>query len=238
MSRKAVYVLTFSGRKGSGKDTAADQALDIVEQHTTHQPTKRVAFADSIAHQVCELLGIEYDQYDTVKRINTTIEYAGGGFRFNGREIVRGIGMMMRSYDENQFTRYVMSELESFVTAIADDDEAGSGVFAITDMRFENEIDMVKFLDGATVGPTYAEAVDIVWVPIFVECMESNNDEHVTEQLQYRDLRMATETTMTVPNNRTVQDLRHDIEQVLRYHDIISSPSVWQSIKQYVKGVV
>lgn len=125
-------VIGLCGAKGSGKDQfykAAKAALPLVD-------VRKIAYADMIKEEVCKIFGLEgEEEYDQFKR--TFVQFnLGGGFdrSVHGREVVREIGMLMRRYDENQFVRYVEDTIEN----------GSAGIWCITDLRFDNELDSIK----------------------------------------------------------------------------------------------
>lgn len=129
-------IVALTGPKGSGKDTIADIICKRFQRVT------RVAFADPIKQVVQHIFLLDKqnnDQYDRIKR--SRIELCGGNLEttwksVSGRHVVREIGMLMRSYDTNQFTKYVHDEI---VKA-----QNNSDIFVVTDMRFDNEYIMLK----------------------------------------------------------------------------------------------
>lgn len=136
-------IVALTGPKGSGKDTVAD----IICNRFKH--VKRVAFADPIKTVVQHIFRLDTTsnaQYDRLKR--SKLEAYGGDFQttwksIEGRHVVREIGMLMRSYDTNQFTKYVEDEI---VKAMGE-----SEIFVVTDLRFENEYEMLKFHNAKVV---------------------------------------------------------------------------------------
>lgn len=130
MNQKTVIIL--SGFKQSGKDTVAA----LIKEQFPSMAFRTIAFADPIKWAAMNILGLrDVAGWDTAKTQDIVIS----GQSVNGRHVVREIGMLMRSYDEKQFTEYV-----------------GRHVFAdaetnwiVTDMRFDNELQWlrsVKFL--------------------------------------------------------------------------------------------
>lgn len=131
-------VIGLHGAKGSGKD----YFYQVVKQHYPNRDIRKIAFADPIKHKVMFLFGLQSeDEYDKFKR--TTVTYRVGDREViqDGRHIVREIGMMMRDYDPDQFTRYVAS------TILA----SPHTIWCITDLRFSNELTMIDELGGSVV---------------------------------------------------------------------------------------
>jgi hypothetical protein len=119
-------IIAFTGTKGSGKDTAAA----ILCKH--YKDARQIAFADPIKKFIMKLFDLPTTMdYDVFKR--STINY--NFIRVtSGRHVVREIGMLMRNYDVDQFTRYVAGEFAKYPQA----------TFAVTDLRFDNELIMLK----------------------------------------------------------------------------------------------
>lgn len=130
-------IVALTGPKGSGKDTVAD----IICRKLKH--VKRVAFADpikAVVQHIFLLDEIDNYEYDRLKR--SRFDVYGGDFEttwksIEGRHVVREIGMLMRSYDTSQFTKYVEREI---VNAMGHTE-----IFVVTDLRFDNEYEMLKF---------------------------------------------------------------------------------------------
>lgn len=122
-------IIALTGAKGSGKDTVADILISAYYTPVDGR-IRRVAFADPIKHEVMRIFDLSrIDEYDIFKRSTMTMQ-ALGGVSFDGRHVVREIGMMMRKYDVNQFVEYVDQQ-------IASDENA---IWVITDLRFDNEL--------------------------------------------------------------------------------------------------
>ena len=133
-------IIGFAGAKGSGKDTG----FKLIDELYPNR-FQRVAFADPIKNTICQIFGLTVDQLNIVKRINdiaivdnNTNEHYG---HLSGRNLVREIGMLMRNYDDQQFNRYV----ENIIKSNRDQD------FIITDVRFDNEIELIKRIGGVVI---------------------------------------------------------------------------------------
>lgn len=131
-------MIALTGPKGSGKDTVAD----MIYRHYTQEwyTVTRIAFADPIKDMVQHIFDLnphDTTQYDLFKR--TTLNYQLPGYlshTVEGRHVVREIGMLMRSYNEKQFTDYVESKFaQGFVSR---------RLFVVTDLRFDNEYTMLR----------------------------------------------------------------------------------------------
>jgi len=146
-------VIALAGPKGSGKDTVGRL---IEESYPLHR-VQTIAFADPIkkmVEHIFKLDGTNKDAYDKFKRSQLIYD---GGRMIDGRHVVREIGMLMRSYDEQQFNRYVENTIGNSSDHIA----------VITDLRFDNEYIMLKKL-GAKI--------------IKIERPDHQYDGHITER--------------------------------------------------------
>ena len=132
----SLKIVALTGPKGSGKDTVGRL---IKEMFPSHDP-RTIAFADPIKTEIQHLFDLDpenNDQYDLFKR--TTLSYHLSGHlphSVNARHVVREIGMLMRRYDEKQFTQYVANEIKSQPNAL----------WIVTDLRFDNEYSVLKGL--------------------------------------------------------------------------------------------
>ena len=94
------YVIAFTGPKGSGKDTAASIANKLIPN------SEVIAFADPIKEVIMSLFDLAtVEQYDMFKR--TQLNYTLPGYLSHGvpgRNVVREIGMLMRSCS-NQWSK-------------------------------------------------------------------------------------------------------------------------------------
>lgn len=134
-------VIALTGPKGSGKDTVGRL---ICEMYPQYNPVT-IAFADpikSIVQHIFDLDPSNNDQYDLFKR--TKLEYTLPGYlshSADARHVVREIGMLMRSYDTQQFNNYVEGKIRS----------SPDRLWVVTDMRFDDEYIMLKKLGAKTV---------------------------------------------------------------------------------------
>jgi len=121
-------VIGLHGAKGSGKD----QFYKAAKEGFPELDIRKVAYADPIKNQICRIFNLDgEDEYDSFKR--TSLQFSlenNNPYNVDGRQVVREIGMLMRSYDESQFTKYVETEIE----------KAPNAIWCITDVRFMNEV--------------------------------------------------------------------------------------------------
>jgi hypothetical protein len=123
-------VIALTGPKGSGKDTVAQTIKKLYPSWTVNT----VAFADPIKSALQLIFKLDpsnNDQYDLFKR--TTMSFGLGDHltSIDARHVVREIGMLMRSYDEQQFVSYVDQFLYNY--------DCPTSINIVTDMRFGNE---------------------------------------------------------------------------------------------------
>lgn len=134
-------IIALTGPKGSGKDTVASL---ISSMYGDLYDVRTVAFADPIKaavehiFQLPQQLGNTLEPYDKFKRSTLTYDLPGiGTYNASARHAVREIGMLMRKYDDTQFTKYV----EGVFSSGGSD---ANKLFVVTDLRFDNEYIMLK----------------------------------------------------------------------------------------------
>jgi len=136
----SLKIIALTGPKGSGKDTVAQLIAHQYENVIT------IAFADPIKEVIQNLFDLDQsniDQYDQFKR--TTLKYVLPGYTelcVSARHVVREIGMLMRSYDDKQFTDYVCDAILS----------QPEKVWVVTDLRFDNEYMKLKQLGAKLIN--------------------------------------------------------------------------------------
>ena len=131
-------IIGLHGAKGSGRD----QFFNILKDHIPN--VKKVAYADPIKQVLCDIFALNSDnddEYDLFKR--TVVHYTldkqnSPTWAISGRDIVKGIGLLMRSYDERQFVDYVEYNIN----------EDPNAIWCITDVRFDNEVRSVLASGG------------------------------------------------------------------------------------------
>jgi len=131
-------IIALTGAKGSGKDTVAG----IIKSKYDNVAT--VAFADPIKNVIQHIFNLDptnNDEYDRLKRSDFSVhssfkdtEATTTWKHIPGRHVVREIGMLMRSYNEKQFTEYVEDQFRQYPDKL----------WVITDLRFDNEYTMLK----------------------------------------------------------------------------------------------
>lgn len=129
----ALRVIALCGPKGCGKDTVG--AL-IKEKYSQYNP-ETIAFADPVKSAVRHIFNLGDESvysYDRLKRATLKLKDEEDFYTIEGRRLVREIGMLMRSYDEKQFTRYVQETIT----------QSPDRLWIVTDMRFDNEYSFLK----------------------------------------------------------------------------------------------
>jgi hypothetical protein len=127
-------IIGLHGAKGSGKD----QFFKAVKAAYPQMKVRKIAYADPIKEQVVKIFDLkDEDEYDEFKRTQLQWTLRSGQNMpdtVSGRHAVREIGMLMRSYNQDQFVQYVED------TILADPE----GIWCITDLRFNNELHSIK----------------------------------------------------------------------------------------------
>lgn len=136
-----MIVIGLTGPKGSGKDTVGQ----LIKSN--YKGVVTTAFADPIRKVVEDIFQLPHelrpDSYDKFKRTNLLYDLPGIGMEaVSGRRVVREIGMLMRSYNEQQFTAYTEGIFKQ---------NAPSSLHVVTDVRFVNEYEMLKRYNAAII---------------------------------------------------------------------------------------
>lgn len=134
-----MQIIALTGNKGSGKDTVASLIQNRIPGSRT------IAFADPIKKVIQHIFDLDSkdtEQYDKFKR--DLVMYNLPGYfshRVPARHIVREIGMLMRSYDDNQFCQYVAGHML----------REPNHLWIVTDLRFGNELNMLRNMGAVIV---------------------------------------------------------------------------------------
>lgn len=139
----ALKIIALTGPKGSGKDTVG--AL-IKEMYPQYAPST-IAFADPIKEVIKHIFNLGDEStysYDRLKRATLTLNDEEQFYTVDGRRIVREIGMLMRGYDEKQFTNYIVDNIRYEPT----------NLWIVTDLRFDNEYTILKNLGAKIIKIT------------------------------------------------------------------------------------
>lgn len=126
-------IIALTGPKGSGKDTVGE----LIKEMYPELSPRTIAFADPIKKQIEHIFNLNQDYtYDRLKRATLKLKDEECFYTIDGRRLVREIGMLMRSYDEKQFTNYVVGEIRY----------EPMNFWVVTDLRFDNEFTVLKTL--------------------------------------------------------------------------------------------
>lgn len=135
----SLKIVALTGPKGSGKDTVGA----LIKQMCPSYNVNTIAFADPIKTEIQHLFNLDPEnnnQYDDFKRTDIHYSVPNSITRdmtlktVPGRHVVREIGMLMRRYDEKQFTNYVVDEIR----------RRPDDLWVVTDLRFDNEYSVLK----------------------------------------------------------------------------------------------
>jgi hypothetical protein len=180
-------IIGITGRKRSGKDTIGHY---LVDKHNYI----RVGFADALKESCKVLFGLSDDQlYGTDKQKEEIDEYWG----YSARQILQKIGTDL--YRENIST--VLPKISNDIwirvleRKIMNYHKQGFNKFVITDVRFPNELEFVKKLNGR------------IWK---VNRDLENIDNHPSEAFidGFNNL-------LEIENNKTIDDLYKKVESLL-----------------------
>lgn len=136
----ALKIIALTGPKGSGKDTVGALIKELYPQYNP----ETIAFADPVKDAIRHIFNLGDESiysYDRLKRATLKLKDEECFYTIEGRRLVREIGMLMRSYDEKQFTRYVDQTIASNTDRL----------WVVTDMRFDNEYSFLKQLGAKMV---------------------------------------------------------------------------------------
>lgn len=126
-------VLLICGFRGSGKDEVGEYIQRMAEEKGIEVCTW--AFADKIRETLMKTFKLhQRSDYDNFKRSSFRLISDNFLRELDGREILRTIGMAMRSCNERVFLEDVMKKVEEHPTALN----------VITDLRFKNELEWAR----------------------------------------------------------------------------------------------
>lgn len=177
-------IIALCGSKGAGKDTIAQL---IVELFSSECEVRTIAFADPIKSAVQHIFKLDSttdEAYDMFKRSTHQIN----NHDVDGRWMSRELGMLMRSYDESQFTNYVNA-------AIIQSPET---LWVITDLRFDNEYEFL------TTKQAFIVRVDR-------NTGDHNNDDHISER-GFRD----DQVDVIINNNFSKEQVKQYLKALLQ----------------------
>ena len=147
------YILSFSGRKQSGKSTSADYIISLITQtdikirenrHELNMSYKIYSFADPLKQDICiNILGLTYDQcYGSDDDKNTMTDLWWDGVQLTAREAMEIIGTkIFRALKTNVWADATINKIKKENVDLA----------IISDCRFPNEVEVVKNSGGINI---------------------------------------------------------------------------------------
>ena len=147
------YILSFSGRKQSGKSTSADYIISLINEHHImlrenryefNMTCKNYSFADPLKQDICiNILGLTYDQcYGSDDDKNTMTDLWWDGVQLTAREAMEIIGTkIFRALKTNVWADATINKIKKENVDLA----------IISDCRFPNEVESVKNSGGINI---------------------------------------------------------------------------------------
>ncbi len=149
-------IISFSGRKQSGKSTSADYIKSIIDRNNIKLSYRIYSFADPLKQDICmNILGLTYDQcYGSDDDKNTMTDLSWEGKRLTAREAMEIIGTkIFRALKTNVW-------VEASINKIRKDD---LDLAIIADCRFPNEVEAIANANGynirLTLDPFHSESL-------------------------------------------------------------------------------
>ena len=138
------HILSFSGRKQSGKSTSADYIISLINEHKFNMSYKIYSFADPLKQDICmNILGLTYDQcYGSDDDKNTMTDLWWDGVQLTAREAMEIIGTkIFRALKTNVWADATINKIKKENVDLA----------IISDCRFPNEVESVKNSGGINI---------------------------------------------------------------------------------------
>lgn len=147
------YILSFSGRKQSGKSTSADYITSLINEYhimlrenryELNMSCKIYSFADPLKQDICiNILGLTYDQcYGSDDDKNTMTDLRWDGVQLTAREAMEIIGTkIFRVLKTNVWADATINKIKKENVDLA----------IISDCRFPNEVEAVKNSGGINI---------------------------------------------------------------------------------------
>ena len=150
------HILSFSGRKQSGKSTSADYIISLINEHKFNMSYKIYSFADPLKQDICmNILGLTYDQcYGSDDDKNTMTDLWWDGAQLTAREAMEIIGTkIFRALKTNVWVDATINKIKKENVDLA----------IISDCRFPNEVGAVKNSGGLNIrlelDPFHSDAI-------------------------------------------------------------------------------
>jgi len=212
------HILSFSGRKQSGKSTSADYIISLINEHKLNMSYKIYSFADPLKQDICmNILGLTYDQcYGSDDDKNTMTDLWWDGVQLTAREAMEIIGTkIFRALKTNVWVDATINKIKKENVDLA----------IISDCRFPNEVGAVKNSGGLNIrlelDPFHSDAIS-----------ENSLDQDVYDWSNF---------DIIIKNSKmTIEEKNREITRFLYDYNIISTCGISDDkIQQYQnKGIL
>jgi len=221
------HILSFSGRKQSGKSTSADYITSLINEyhimlrenrHELNMSCKIYSFADPLKQDICmNILGLTYDQcYGSDDDKNTMTDLWWDGVQLTAREAMEIIGTkIFRALKTNVWVDATINKIKKENVDLA----------IISDCRFPNEVEVVKNSGGLNIrlelDPFHSDAIS-----------ENSLDQDVYDWSNF---------DIIIKNSKmTIEEKNREITRFLYDYNIISTCGISDDkIQQYQnKGIL
>lgn len=221
------HILSFSGRKQSGKSTSADYIISLITQtdikirenrHELNMSYKIYSFADPLKQDICiNILGLTYDQcYGSDDDKNTMTDLWWDGVQLTARQAMEIIGTkIFRALKTNVWVDATINKIKKENVDLA----------IISDCRFPNEVEAVKNSGGLNIrldlDPFHANSIS-----------ENSLDQNVYDWSNF---------DIIIKNSKmTIEEKNREITRFLYDYNIISTCGLSDDkIRQYQnKGIL
>lgn len=200
-------LIGLSGRKGSGKDTAA---LYLCSKYNF----KSIAFADPLKESCQILFGFSHEQLYDLAHKETLDPYWNVTprkiYQFLGTEVFRGsIQQVIPGIGEDFWVRSTMQKLKH-ITSRTKLDKVN---VVITDVRFQNELDAIRNEGGFII-----KLVRNI-------CISNSEDQHSSESIVDN-----LESDIVIENNSTLESLYESIDQFVSLYFVSTKNDVTNQV--------
>ncbi len=212
------YILSFSGRKQSGKSTSADYIISLINEHKFNMSYKIYSFVDPLKLDICiNILGLTYDQcYGSDDNKNTMTDLWWDGVQLTARQAMEIIGTkIFRALKTNVWVDATINKIKKENVDLA----------IISDCRFPNEVEAVKNSGGLNIrlesDPFHSDAIS-----------ENSLDQDVYDWSNF---------DLIIKNSKmTIEEKNKEILRFLYDYNIISTCGISDDkIRQYQnKGIL
>ena len=140
-------IISFSGRKQSGKSTSADYIKHIIDTNNIGISYRIYSFADPLKQDICmNILGLSYEQcYGSDNDKNTMTDLSWDNKQLTAREAMEIIGTkIFRSLKTNVWVDATVNKIKKDNLDLA----------IIADCRFPNEVESIAKVGGYNIRLT------------------------------------------------------------------------------------